>query len=394
VRLVEWNVAMSLQRKAHLLASLEPTIAILPESAHPDRTGQALAAIGATSTQWIGSNPNKGLLVAAFDGWTLRIDDSYDPGYQWVMPVHLSGPRDIRLLAVWDMNHRGDGHDAAKRLGACRASMTNYEEFLSGASDLTVISGDFNNSVYWDTPTKRARFGDFMDDMEVRGFASAYHSHHGSARGAEPHPTLWWMKNIDRTYHIDYTFVSHPATIKAVAMGAHADWIAHSDHSPMTVDLLVDHIGTPRPKPAAEPSVVNHGSPQFTRQATSRPIRDPGYAAVEDHLPMSRTKGRSEMRFAIEAETLSDMVCGVNGDALAQAFRPTHVTAEWRNGVLAEVRIWGPRVLNDGSLGKRLLDHRWHDVRGSGPVRYGDLPAAVADRLRSYASEHRFTAQP
>jgi len=49
VRLVEWNVAMSLQTKARHLAKLNPTVAILPESANPDKTGQALKDIGATS---------------------------------------------------------------------------------------------------------------------------------------------------------------------------------------------------------------------------------------------------------------------------------------------------------------------------------------------------------
>ena len=237
VRLVEWNVAMSLQSKAHLLAALKPTIAILPESAHPDRTGQALEAVGATSVQWIGSDLNKGLLAVAFAGWELRIDDSYDPGYQWVMPLHLTGPREIRVLAVWDMNHRGHGHETARKLGACRASMEHYDGFLSGDSDLTLISGDFNNSVYWDKPKSRTRFGDFMDQMESRGFHSAYHTHHGCERGAEPDPTLWWTRNIDKTYHIDYTFVSRPDAIEAITVGSHADWIAHSDHSPMTVDL-------------------------------------------------------------------------------------------------------------------------------------------------------------
>ncbi|MCX5044077.1 endonuclease/exonuclease/phosphatase family protein [Aldersonia sp. NBC_00410] len=237
VRLVEWNVAMSLHRKAHLLASLKPTMAVLPESANTASTRTALEAIGASSVQWIGANPNKGLSVVAFNGWQLRIDDGYDPGYQWVMPVHLTGPANIRILAVWDMNHRGSGHPSARKMGACRSSLPHYEEFLSGDADLVLISGDFNNSVYWDKPTKRAKFGDFMDQLEVRGFVSAYHVHHGSARGAESHPTLWWMKNADTTYHIDYTFVSPSDAIEAVAMGAHADWIAHSDHSPMTVDL-------------------------------------------------------------------------------------------------------------------------------------------------------------
>ena len=99
VRVVEWNVSMALQRKTHLLAKLAPTIAILPETAHRDRTRAALEAIGATmsstSVQWVGANKNKGLSVVAFDGWDLRIDDSYDEGYQWVLPVHVIGPHRV-----------------------------------------------------------------------------------------------------------------------------------------------------------------------------------------------------------------------------------------------------------------------------------------------------------
>jgi endonuclease/exonuclease/phosphatase family metal-dependent hydrolase len=46
-------------------------------------------------------------------------------------------------------------------------------------------------------------------------------------------------ENISTTYHIDYTFVSRPEAIEAVTMGLHADWIAHSDHSPMTIGLRI-----------------------------------------------------------------------------------------------------------------------------------------------------------
>ncbi len=239
MRLVEWNVAMSLQTKTHLLKTLNPTIAVLPESACPEKTRPALDAIGATSVQWIGAGANKGLSVVAFDGWELRVDESYDPGYQWVLPLHLSGPRDVRLLAVWDMNHRGKGHESARRLGACRASINHYADFLSGESDLVLISGDFNNSVYWDKPNNSVKFGDFMDQLEAQGFASAYHFDRGCDRGAEPDPTLWWMKNIETTYHIDYTFVSRPDAIESVAVGSHRDWLQHSDHPPMTVDLCI-----------------------------------------------------------------------------------------------------------------------------------------------------------
>lgn len=43
------------------------------------------------------------------------------------------------------------------------------------AADLTALSGDFNNSVYWDKPGGTVRFGDFMDQLESHGFVSAYH---------------------------------------------------------------------------------------------------------------------------------------------------------------------------------------------------------------------------
>jgi hypothetical protein len=90
------------------------------------------------------------------------------------------------------------------------------------------------------------------------------------------------------------------------------------------------------------------------------------------------------MQFPIAPGALPDMVCGVNGTEFQQTFRPTHYTVERKGGALAEVRIWGPRVLNDGSLGKRLLDHRWHNVGGSGPIKYSDLPPLVANELQSY----------
>lgn len=79
------------------------------------------------------------------------------------------------------------------------------------------------------------------------------------------------------------------------------------------------------------------------------------------------------------------MLCGVNGQGFVQEFRPTYFTAEWSGNVLKEVRIWGPRVLKDGSLGKRELDHRWKGG-ATGSVNLDDLPVAVAEQLRSYAA--------
>jgi exodeoxyribonuclease-3 len=82
-------------------------------------------------------------------------------------------------------------------------------------------------------------------------------------------------------------------------------------------------------------------------------------------------------RFHLAPGDLPDMVCGVNGEAFEQEFRPEYFTVEWQNASLMEVRIWGHRVLKDGSLGKRLLDHRWRAAKGRA-IKLADLPPTVA----------------
>lgn len=78
------------------------------------------------------------------------------------------------------------------------------------------------------------------------------------------------------------------------------------------------------------------------------------------------------------------MKCGVNGEAFQQEFRPTHFTADWTDGLLVQVRIWGPRILDDGSFGERLLDHRWKTTLANAPLVLSELPSSVARQIRAY----------
>ena len=75
----------------------------------------------------------------------------------------------------------------------------------------------------------------------------------------------------------------------------------------------------------------------------------------------------------------------VTGAKHVQQFRRTYFTAEWTDSVLVEVRVWGPRVLRDGSLGERELDYRSKNARAtrgrsirSGPARRRPAPAGPA----------------
>ena len=102
-------------------------------------------------------------------------------------------------------------------------------------------------------------------------------------------------------------------------------------------------------------------------------------AQAESPAKAPRSIGNRHHRFELDTP-LPDMTCGNNGVPFQQMFRPTHFTAEWTNGALSEVRIWGPRVLKDGGLGSRLLDHCWNQR----PVSLDALPKSVAYQIRSY----------
>lgn len=66
-------------------------------------------------------------------------------------------------------------------------------------------------------------------------------------------------------------------------------------------------------------------------------------------------------KYYIEEGLFPDMICGATHveTEFQKKFRPQYFTAKVRNGVLQELRLWGPQVLQDGSLGQRDLDYRW-----------------------------------
>lgn len=93
-------------------------------------------------------------------------------------------------------------------------------------------------------------------------------------------------------------------------------------------------------------------------------------------------------RFPLPPGSFPEMVCGVNGENLTHSFRPTYFTAKWtKDGTaLIEVAIWGPQVLADGGLGKRMLDHCWRTPSSLGGVNLSDIHPAIAEVIREHAA--------
>ena len=248
MRLVAWNCNMALHRKLDALRRLEPDIAVVSECAAPAR----LAALGALSALggepvWIGSNPHKGLAVFAFNGYAVRLAETFHATLRHIAPVHVTGPATFNLLGVWAQNLSG-GNTRKRQAGPLRRALTKYRGLLA---EPTIVAGDLNNNVIWHKPGWRINHAATVDILERYGLVSVYHARHGEAQGAESIPTLYWRDRTKDgpTYHIDYVFVPRPwlDRVTRFAVGSFEDWCGAklSDHVPLVVDLDLADLRRP-----------------------------------------------------------------------------------------------------------------------------------------------------
>lgn len=254
MRLVTWNCCMALHRKFDAVLRLQPDIAIVSECAEPKR----LMAFGSMSKLnaepiWIGTNPNKGLAVFTFNGYAARLADRFHRTLRHVAPVHVTGPVECNLLAVWAQNGSG-GISRKHQLGPLRRALGKYRSFL--AERPSIVAGDFNNNVFWHRPGWRINHVNAVTDLEKAGLISAYHRLRGEAQGAETEPTLYWRdrKKDGPTYHIDYVFVPSRwiDRVQALSVGTFEDWCGAglSDHVPIMVDIADHEAAMPVREPA------------------------------------------------------------------------------------------------------------------------------------------------
>jgi len=233
---------MALDRKVEGLLALKPDIAVISECAEPARLRSRGACWIESEPVWIGRNPHKGLAVFAFNGYAARLAASYHSSLRYIAPVHVDGPSECNLLAVWAQNASAGGI-RKYQLGPLRRALSRYRGFL--ADRAAVIAGDLNSNTIWDKPGWRINHSTKVKILEDDfGLVSAYHAVRGELHGKETVPTLYWRDRTKAgpTYHIDYVFLPSRWIGKVkVDVGTFETWCGAglSDHVPVIVDVEV-----------------------------------------------------------------------------------------------------------------------------------------------------------
>jgi exonuclease III len=232
VRIVSWNCAMALHKKHDRLLALDSDVSVIQECSK--KFVEQIAGHEGWSSAWFGdrNKTNKGLGVVVRSPWRIAATEDLTP--KWTGRVLLEGPNALELFPVWAHVSKNPAKEYIEQVHLL-LDILESKKLLP----MAIVLGDSNSNSLWDYSygiyshsAAVARFGSL-------GMESAYHKFSGDLQGGELQPTLWFRKNKNTTYHIDYAFLSGllMSKLKAVSIGHAKDWLMFSDHAPLMIDF-------------------------------------------------------------------------------------------------------------------------------------------------------------
>lgn len=212
---------MGFAKKRPLVEALKPDIAILAETSQ-----RHIMETEAPFKAWVGSNPHKGLGVVGFTNRSYMLHEA-DAHLPWHIPFSVDG---LNIIGLW-------AHVRDKELKYVRVThevVSRHAEFLTSAPSL--IIGDFNSNTVWDREHPGRNHSMLVERLHGLGMQSVYHRANSDAHGAETTKTYFHTKKLHFGHHIDYAFLSE-ACSASLTIGSHEDWLTHSDHMPLVLDI-------------------------------------------------------------------------------------------------------------------------------------------------------------
>lgn len=213
---------MAYYKKRHLIEALQPDVVILQEVAKRD-----ILAAEQPFAAWMGTNPNKGLGVIGFTNARYKVSECADPNLPWHLPFSMDG---LNVIALW-------AHQLDRELRYVRVTheiADRHAAFLSSGNALLI--GDFNSNTVWDKSHPGRNHSMLVEKLSGLGLSSVYHRAGAQGQGQEPTKTYFHTLNLSFGHHIDYAFLSDSVQAD-LRIGDSGDWLAHSDHMPLILDI-------------------------------------------------------------------------------------------------------------------------------------------------------------
>lgn len=237
MKIITWNCNMAFRKKAGLILTHKPDIAVIPECEHPDKLKFETGVPVPNDMLWFGSNQNKGLGIFSYSSYKFQLSDHHNPDFRIIVPLIVKNKKqEFSLFAVWANNPQDKGY---QYIGQVWKAMNFYAGLLRNKK--TILVGDFNSNTIWDKPRREGNHSTVVKFLETRGIHSTYHKFFSQNQGKEKHNTLFMYRHKEKSYHIDYCFASKDLIRKLshVEVGKHSKWCKHSDHTPLIVSFNI-----------------------------------------------------------------------------------------------------------------------------------------------------------
>lgn len=236
LKIVAWNCQGAYRKKAGPIGRYRPDIAVISECEHPDKLDFGSEAAAPTTTLWLGDDPaKKGIGIFSYTSFKLKLSKHYSPSIRYCIPIIASGAVTLNLIAIWAMPH-----PPAPKLGyigQIYRALEEYRKFIAHRD--TVLIGDWNSNVIWDSIARVGNHSQVVAHLAERQIVSVYHQHFGETQGEEKVNTLYMQRKRDKGYHVDYCFVPRNWMTRLVAfsVGSFEEWSPFSDHSPIFAEF-------------------------------------------------------------------------------------------------------------------------------------------------------------
>ena len=235
MRIVSWNCQGAFRKKADFILTLKPDILVIQECEHPDKLKFSENTKKPNDVYWYSDGGKKGIGIFSYSNFKFKLLPNFNPEFRYILPLEVTGNgQTFTLLAIWAMGNKENRE--ARYIGQVWFAINHYKNLLRSS---TILIGDFNSNKIWDYKDRVGTHSNVVNKLEEKDIHSVYHKHFNTEQGKEKHPTLYMYRKQEKPYHIDYCFVSADLLDKVtkVEIGTYENWTAHSDHSPINIDI-------------------------------------------------------------------------------------------------------------------------------------------------------------
>ncbi len=228
---------MAFRNKTEIINKFNPDIAVIQECENEETLKNKKSVINYNNFIWCGENRYKGLGIMSFNDWEIELLDHNDE-FKHILPIRIfKGKMEFFLLAVW--TQLIDNNIYESYVVQATKAFIHYKGLLR--KENIIIAGDFNSNAIWDNESPKefnhTAMVKFLKEYEI---VSVYHEKTLEEQGKEKIPTLYFTKNIQKPFHIDYVFIKKKLLegVSFFYIGEYSKYIKQSDHMPLFVEII------------------------------------------------------------------------------------------------------------------------------------------------------------